>query len=281
MIRRDAIGRGGERSWLLVEQIVHARLAGGLAGAWRWPTPRPAGHEAMLRAIDHHDDGWAEWDAAPELDRDGKPLAFTEMSLVVSTAIWRRSIAIAEGIDPLATYMVAGHFRALLERHASWRSGPAEPREAAEAFLRLAGDRMAWAREACGDEPSGEPLRDRLALDDALRWLQLFDAASLWLCCTPAAEGRFELPCGGGTRLPSATVRFVRLNAGQPQFGGDPGQISLAERIAVEPWPFDAAQVGLVANGRVAPARPIATDRTPFCEIGHRRQVAWTLTPGG
>ena len=51
-----------------------------------------AGDPAILRGVAHHDDGWAEWDAAPRVNpANGMPRSFLEMRMRDSTAIWTRA----------------------------------------------------------------------------------------------------------------------------------------------------------------------------------------------
>ena len=72
-------------------------LAGALAAHWGDATLaglRP--HGEALAAISHHDDGWRDWDAIPDVDPvAGRPLSFVEMPLATSLDIWRRSIYLA------------------------------------------------------------------------------------------------------------------------------------------------------------------------------------------
>jgi Protein of unknown function (DUF3891) len=63
MIRRDIRLEGGAPAWLLVSQPAHARISGELARAWNEELPQEA-----LEGIVHHDDGWYEWEAAPQFD---------------------------------------------------------------------------------------------------------------------------------------------------------------------------------------------------------------------
>ncbi len=284
MIRRDATGRSGEPVWLLIEQLGHAELAGQLASQWRWPATPAFGREALLAAVDHHDDGWATWDAAPGLDREGKPLAFTEMPVLRSIAIWTESIRVVARIGPLATYMVAGHFRALLERHDSWRSGPEETIRGAENFLQMAAKHMAEANGAwrAADSPAVDP-RDgaRLDADESLHWLQAFDAISLWLCCTPRAVGDFTVPEGTHGWPPRGAIRLRRLAERlRLESAGSQEMVRFEERILAEPWPWAKPSLRLETTARMAPAAPIARDHTPLGQIGEPIAIAWTFAAG-
>ncbi|MCX7624898.1 MAG: DUF3891 family protein [Candidatus Sumerlaeaceae bacterium] len=88
MIRR----RWGNGKWMLVPQAEHARLAGVIAAAWRYSPVRPSGE--IIKAIAHHDDGWADCDATPRLNERGEPRSFQEMPRAEHYAIWARSISL-------------------------------------------------------------------------------------------------------------------------------------------------------------------------------------------
>ena len=112
MIRRDEPADGAPSHWALISQVEHARLAGRLAEPWvdgpfapLWP------RDELLWAIEHHDDGWRQWEACPGVDsRTGRPRNFTEMPAAEALAIWRHSVDAAAAAFPLAGYVVAGHF---------------------------------------------------------------------------------------------------------------------------------------------------------------------------
>ena len=122
MIRRDIDMPPGEPSWALISQVDHARISFELAEHWcedqLWGHRVLANDDTLreaLSAIAHHDDGWTEWEQFPGIDPEHhRPLSFTETPLDDSLAIWSESVHRAEKIGPLAAWMVAGHFAALL-----------------------------------------------------------------------------------------------------------------------------------------------------------------------
>ncbi len=258
VIRRETLASDGGPLWLLIAQTEHARLAGELAARWRWPAlsppapllGSPLGGSEFLEAVFRHDDGWQAWDTRPSVDpRRGCPLAFTEMPMDVSTALWTGSIEVAQRIGPLATLMVAGHFLALAEHHDHWRRGNAAARAAGESFIgearsRIGVAQLAWLaeRETAIGSTAAPQIAAREA-DAALAWLQFFDALSLWLCCrAPASPESFALPSSGATHA-AASVCF------RPR---------ASEAIEVGPWPFATPAFSLRAMAKSVPARPVA-----------------------
>lgn len=192
-------------------------MAGRLAEFW---APQfgldAAGQQEWLASVYHHDDGWAEWDAAPGIEpTHGYPLSFTEMDVRDSTQIWRRSIGNAARLGHLAAYVVAGHFAALIEPSPNSKRRDKESAIAASSFQRdmtllRSNEFKAW-QVAC---PINR-LREQAEL--AVRWLRFFDARSLWLCCNANPEPeRVEAPDG---------VEYSFC------FDGGKG-------YSVEPWPY-------------------------------------------
>jgi len=118
MIRREFQCREGNPGWILISQVDHAHLAWQLAQHWAEPIGRLASIDRdLLAAIRCHDDGWSQWERQPQVDRDsGRPIDFTEMSLVEALHVWRQSIAVAEQVSSFTTWLVSRHFEELLRR---------------------------------------------------------------------------------------------------------------------------------------------------------------------
>lgn len=100
--------RGG--SLLLITQPDHAALAGRIMRRWTRGAfdahPRRA---SILLAIDEHDNGWKEVDAAPIVDgATGRMLDFVNVPAPVRRAIWPRGVERLAG-DPWAAALVANH----------------------------------------------------------------------------------------------------------------------------------------------------------------------------
>ncbi|MBS0209508.1 MAG: DUF3891 family protein [Planctomycetes bacterium] len=236
MIRRT-MTIAGNPAWALIAQADHAHLAYEFATAWG---PEPfaplADRQQVLRAVRHHDDGWPAWDVAPSVDASsGRPLQFTEMPLAESLAIWQRSIDVTAAIGPLAAWMVAGHFSALLRHTNSWQITSSLPTSQAHEFLaRQDADRLGWFADWQGVDPTGNT---PAAAQRALELLQFFDALSLWYCCS-AAEQPKPLTIPGGQPLRLA-----------PE-GADPDGTL---RIGWQPWPFAASEMASSVTARAVP----------------------------
>jgi hypothetical protein len=242
----------------LISQVEHARLSGMLVERWgRPPFESLQPRDELIKAIYHHDDGWADWERTAGIDAEsGRPLDFTEMPLVESLAIWRDSIASAGQHGSLAAYVVSAHFCALLRRFsARWKKGPGQT-GIAESFL--AGQEQqhaAWLRELTKKTHPDETV-DLAA--SALKCLQAFDALSLWLCCSqrPAPE-TFELP-----GAPPVTFRS----------GAD-------FEVVASPWPFLSDGFDLEILGKSVPAMKYDSPAALATAPAQGVKLRWSFSP--
>lgn len=233
----------GTPGWVLISQVDHARLSGAIAAAWgRPPFVPPSPHSEVVEAVAHHDDGWHEWDSSPDVDSDqGRPRSFLEMPLDVALDIWSRSIAQCAAIGPLAAWIVAGHFSALL----SGSDSAAQPQ--ARAWLEKHNrQREEWL--AAQREPHE-------AAEQALKHLQLFDALSLWLCMAERTKPEMFHAPGSGFML-------------RPQD---------AARINVDPWPLGADSLTLEVTGRLIPKADYANRAELAAAPSERVRLEWVL----
>ena len=235
MIRR---ADGGD--WLLIAQPDHAALCRLFAERWGSPGGAFAPLEPrapLLLAAGEHDNGWAEWEAAPTVDPEAaRPRHFTEMPIPEILPIWRRGPRRAADLDPYAGLLVSLHATRLFRpRYASGRDAPAE-RESLRHFLE--------EQEAFQTE-----VREALGLDGAEvaahSWLiAIWDRLSLLLCCGPIPAITLEgVPARGGT----VNVRVV-----------PDGERS----AALDPYPFAGGPLTVTVPARRLPAHPYPTSQT-------------------
>jgi hypothetical protein len=277
MIRREMTSPDGDKQWALISQVEHAHLAAGLARQWRDPLlpasgqSRPAAAAAgceLLEAIEHHDDGWAEWEEAPGIDPEhGRPRSFLEMPQIGSLAIWSKSIAVAEQIGPLAAWVVAGHFSALLKVGGS--DAPSEEAKlAAEWHGLMQSRRGAWLQEWLGVAPAvGQETAEY-----GLRALQFFDAASLWFCCACPPEDQPPASDGKESALTFSDGNAFRFTTSASNSGPPPDR-SIA---TIHPWPLADRELQLTVACRIAPVQRYLTADELFQEWQPRR-LTWRL----
>lgn len=238
------IRRTDHNHWLLIDQIEHARIAAELAAEWADPEWQAFRNQwPILDAILHHDDGWLDWDAEPQLDpQTGQPRDFTEMRLADSTALWRLSIEECDRIDPVAGHWVSLHFGWLAEQALENRTD-VQDLAAARQFLQT---QRASSRA------------DAEVLHTGLRWLQMFDRLSLWLCCSPPPQSRqLETP------------------------SGRPLQMTFASPLQPEMtlWPYESDRIQLQTAARRVPRKHY--DRQSFqvaLRAANEPDIRWSLS---
>ena len=98
-----------------IGQPAHAWLSGQLARAWARDPVEP--WEEVCLAAEQHDVGMAEWDAAPELNRDtGLPHSFMEMPLATHLRLWSAASGRMLPQSRYAALLVSMHGTALYEK---------------------------------------------------------------------------------------------------------------------------------------------------------------------
>jgi hypothetical protein len=223
------IVRESSSCWLLISQVEHARIAAEIAANWRLPAALEGLRPQFLSAVEHHDDGWREWEQAPTIDDDGDPRDFMEMPMPIATAIWTASIDVAARSSPWSGLWISRHFCYLAELTLEHRDDPGD-RSAAQEFLKeqFAAQRR-WRAEV--------DARDVTEIEVAgLHALQFFDRVSLWLCCAErTAEQMFPDPAGGTTHWTPESAESIRVSG--DNFTAD--ALSLSVRaVAIERRPY-------------------------------------------
>jgi Protein of unknown function (DUF3891) len=241
MIVRD---RGD--SWQIVLQPDHADLSGQFARAWGdgagFAAPRPLG--SVVVAAARHDDGWAVWERAPALDRDGKaPRNFLDVEVASHLAFYRAMIAAVLDHDPYAGLLVsmhgAGIYRGRYGTQPSLRLTFAdEELEAVEAFVA--------EQEALHAE-----LAPRLGVTDDERWvnyrlLQVYDRLSLYFCLRDVEAGETDTLEPAPRGYDGAEEASLRIEPEGPW------------RVRIDPYPFAERPARFTLVRRVLPKEPHA-----------------------
>ena len=185
MIRRQISANG----YLLISQIQHARLAGEIAEIWNSSELENYPFVSDLRyAIRHHDDGWKEWEASPDLEPSlHLPRTFTEMETHISLNIARQCIRKCATYSEVCGYWVSHHFQYLAQQKRRSTGLTQRSTEQIDQFL----DEQQIAVE------QGKLNSSRQILMKGTAWLRFFDRISLLLCCRlPAKPDLTESPDG-------------------------------------------------------------------------------------
>jgi hypothetical protein len=248
MIRRNLTFEDGSAGWLLVSQVEHARVSGEIARAWREQFSQD-----VVDAITHHDDGWAEWEAAPQLDpARGRPLSFVEMPIVESLQIWNRSIEAAHRFGDLAGAIVAGHFLGLA-------SGSDQAQKPLVAHWSRGWSifRLGWT----GEWESRSDANTPRVFERAQQMLMAADLLSLWLCMDGPvlSAGDESLPnqAQPNREMQSRSATVLGKYRFEPQ-AKSLSATDLEWRGSLAPWPFTVEELELAAPARAVRAKTYA-----------------------
>ncbi|MBZ5599055.1 MAG: DUF3891 family protein [Acidobacteriia bacterium] len=208
--------RQAASDWWLVAQPDHAALAGDLAARIRSPQFPPLDAD-VVQAIALHDEGWAAFDRAPNLNGRGRPLSFFEMALKDFLRAWTDSIERARQESAIGGILVSEHFCRL----GRWRLQSVEdtPEDGAAVhdFLEREAERQQQLSRR-----QNRGLEEILVLVDVL---QFCDLLSLYLCCGARDAVKFPQKFNGQTVCMQRDGELYRTDP--PLFGGG---VSLAVR---------------------------------------------------
>jgi len=213
-------------AWQLVSQTDHADLSAAFARLWADRTERGPSLEL---ATERHDDGWAVWEQAPDIDRaTGRPLNFLDVSVLTHLAFYRAGIAAVSEADPYAGLLVsmhgAGIYRGRYGGQPDLKLSFADAeREQVDAFVAEQETQFEARMKAC-DARDDERLRD-------YRLLQIYDRLSLQFCVNDALDS------------PAGELYGLHL---EPQ---GPGALSMY------PFPFEGDEQSFTLLRRLLPKR--------------------------
>ena len=199
----------------LITQPDHAHLARRVM-THCVPLAAASRRDAILHAIDEHDNGWAEEDAAPRVNpATGQVVDFVTAPAAVRLMVWPRGVARLAG-DPWAAALVAQHAITVYDRFrqdSEWRPFFAEMEHLRDAMLHA----------------SGLPL-DELLSDYV--FVRLADLISLTFCTGWTDEQRFDEWAVqlSGARSGSSDPPWSRVVVTPDAFGGAEIPIEITAR---------------------------------------------------
>jgi len=233
---------------ICIGQPAHAWLSGQLARAWgneRFGSVEP--REEVCLGAEQHDVGMAAADRVPALNPEtGLPRSFVEWPLAEKLALWRAAPDLLLPQSRYAALLTSLHGHALYARE-----DPATRDPAIEPFLAGEEARQAGLLAALrADEATAAWASDALvARNQRLLWT--WDSLSLALCLAWPPHTLRAVPAVG------ATIDVEVLPAGE-------------RRVALDPWPFAAAELRVRTEGRRLTGR-FATEE--------ELRAAWAAAP--
>lgn len=215
-------------SLLTVTQVEHAALSLELA---RHGPGETRLSPALSEAIEHHDDGWIEWDRAPGDDR-GIPRGYRDMSLRDHLTILNRSVERSRRRHPYAGWLVSRHGCSFHEG----KSG-----RAVETFLE---EQRQLRKDLEGAIPPGaDPGAD-------FDRLQFTDALSLFVIDPWARTLNWDRSHPGPARIRPRGDRFLVEQEGWPR---TPARFTVRTRV-IPPGPY-GSRANLARTIGAAPIR--------------------------
>ena len=219
---------------LCINQTSHALMAAAFCRRWgNADFAKPVPYELVMDAIAQHDNGWYEWELAPQLDAAGAPLAFIPgPHYSVKLPIWQLSVDRAAAQHPYMGLLISRH-AALLYTADLQRMEEGE-RRATEAFI---AQQEAWTEEVralLANDAELHHAASEAVLMAHTRLLQFGDSSSLQVTMPWSQERLFH----------HAPVDFV----------GTYTTITLrweGQEMSFDPWPFDVDHFTVSIHGRL------------------------------
>lgn len=217
-------------------QPAHAWVSGQLARAWGnatfgTVTPR----DELILAAAQHDVGMAAWEAAPTLNpRTGRAYSFLELPEPLHSQIFAAGARILATQNRYAALLTSRHFTRLAGRHDFANDPPATVR----AVTNYLATEAVWQERLLADlrdDPVYAPHVATAVLDRNSRLLAAWDWLSLLLLM--------------GVRGP-ATVPDAPTASGAASLTLTPDAADVT-LVTIAPWPFAAAAVTLLCEGRL------------------------------
>lgn len=219
---------------LCVNQTSHALMAAQFCRHWgNQDFAKPAPYDVVINAIAQHDNGWYEWEAAPEIDAQGAPLAFIPgPAYTEKLAIWQLGIDRAAAQHPYMGLLTSRHATLLYESDLQRLTG--DERHATETFI---AHQKRWTDQV-RQQLAHDPLLHHAAAEPVLmahtRLVQFGDSSSLQVAM-PWSQERLFAHC---------PVDFVgTYTALTMHWEG--------QAITYDPWPFDVDHFTVTLHGRL------------------------------
>ena len=229
----------------VVMQTDHQSQCGLIAARWGNPQmARPEPWEPIQLAADWHDEGWRQWERAPDVQPDGQPRGFIAMDPEAHMAIHRRSIGAATDRDLVAGMLVGMHCAGLVQQRMGLDGDMPDVATLPDPVRQLVRDELA-VRERVTQQ-MGDPDEVESWTWAAYRVLQALDRLSLYLTWNALARGD------------AWTLHRV------PRHRSDDHGVAIAVTpvdavtCALDPWPFADRSMDAPVLARIIPDRPYA-----------------------
>jgi hypothetical protein len=218
----------GQGRILCIPQTTHGLMAAQFVRHWgNQDFPAPCPYAPVMMAIAQHDSGWFEWEQAPQLQEDGRPMDFiTYTDQAEKSRLWQRGIDRAYAQHPYAALLIS-HHASILYRGFQGQNAYSGPDEAAVNRFLAEQDRLeARVRQVLAWDPAYAQALSPGGLAANVALLQFGDRAALQVAIPWASD----IPIGpvptdrvGGTtqlqmRFDETTIHFAPWPYALPSF---------------------------------------------------------------
>jgi len=175
---------------LVIRQTDHAVLAGFLARQWGNDLfRRPEAFESFCLAVREHDNGWGEWELAPQIDPKTRvPYTFMSIPTEEHVALYQRGIERVVQVDRYAGLLVSLHCAGLYDRSRATIPGfsakyvkSTESRVVSEFLQSLKLQQLRLKVDLRGN-PATKRLTEEKPLETNAAALEALDRLSLYFC---------------------------------------------------------------------------------------------------
>jgi hypothetical protein len=175
---------------LVIRQTDHAVLSGFFARAWGNDLfARPQMFESFCLAAREHDNGWSEWELAPQLDPKTR-VSYTFMSIPTEqhVALYQRGIERLIEVDRYAALLVSLHCSGLYDRAKATMPGfsakyvKSNESHIVNDFLQKLKLQQLRLKVDLRANPATKSLADEKSLEKYSRLLESLDRLSLYFC---------------------------------------------------------------------------------------------------
>jgi hypothetical protein len=175
---------------LVIRQTDHAVLSGFFARAWgNERYARPEMFESFCLAAREHDNGWSDWELAPELDpKTRTPYTFMSIPTDQHIALYQRGIDRLIEVDRYAALLVSLHCSGLYDRTRATIPGfsakyvKSSESPAVNEFLQKLKLQQLRLKVELRGNPATKNLAEEKSLEKYTRLLESLDRLSLYFC---------------------------------------------------------------------------------------------------
>jgi hypothetical protein len=185
---------------LVIRQTDHAILSGFLAREWGNELfKRPDLFESFCLAAREHDNGWCEWEQAPQIDPKTRlPYSFMSIPTEEHLALYQRGIDRLAKVDRYAGLLVCMHCAGLYDRARATLPGfsakyvKSQESQLVNEFLQRLKLQQLRLKTDLRMNPATKSLAEDKSLEKNARLLETLDRLSLYFCLNALEDATID-----------------------------------------------------------------------------------------